>query len=276
MAKTKSGSYWVDWANSNAKNSTSTDDLVDPFKTNAEAFIKALEDAGAKVVVTSTYRDSKRAYLFHWSWKIALGKAKAKYATPMTGVDIEWNHDNDFQSKTGAQEMVTGFDLAVPPNSNVAPSLHSNHTPRKAIDMKITWNGTIKVARKDGTPVDVPFVSDPNKNTLLHNVGARVERSLHRPAAIDEPPRRLIRAKTRSEPLCMQICRCGQMRRGCAAITSTNARETSVASMLDRRTRKSASISISRARRSGKRKPLSPVVASAFDALPPFNHQSTP
>ncbi len=65
MAKTKSGKYWVTWADTNAKNSSSVDDLAEPFKVHAKAFIKALEDAGAKVKVRATRRDAKRAYLFH-------------------------------------------------------------------------------------------------------------------------------------------------------------------------------------------------------------------
>ena len=68
MAKTKSGKYWIAWANAHAKNSSSVADLADPFKTHAKEFIKALEDAGATVEVTATKRDAKRAYLFHWSW----------------------------------------------------------------------------------------------------------------------------------------------------------------------------------------------------------------
>lgn len=172
MAKTKSGTYWVTWANTNAKNSTSVDDLVDPFKTNAKAFIKALEDAGATVTVESTLRDAKRAYLFHWSWKISLGKAKPSDATAKTGVDIEWDHGNAAQSKTGAQQMVHGFGLAVPPKSKVAPSLTSVHIAGKAIDMDISWSGDLSVKKKDGTVVKIRYMSDANSNTKLHQVGA--------------------------------------------------------------------------------------------------------
>ena len=81
MANTKSGSYWVTWANAHAKNSTSVDDLVEPFRANAKAFIKALTDAGATVSVSATRRSDKRAYLFHWCWRIGLGKAKASVST---------------------------------------------------------------------------------------------------------------------------------------------------------------------------------------------------
>lgn len=172
MAKTKSGTFWVTWANVNAKNSTSVEDLVEPFKANAKAFIKALRDAGAIVSVSTTRRSDKRAYLFHWCWKIGLGKAKASDATAMAGVDIEWDHGDAAKSKQGAKEMISGFGLAVPPNSTNAPALLSNHTPGKAIDMDIAWTGTLKVKKKDGTEESVQFMANVNKNTKLHAVGA--------------------------------------------------------------------------------------------------------
>jgi hypothetical protein len=172
MAKTKSGKYWVRWADKNAKNSDSVDDLTDPFKTNVKAFIDALKAAGATVKVKATRRDAKRAYLFHWSWLIALGKKKPSAATSMGGVDIEWDHGDLARSKAGAREMVDGFGLAVPPKSTVAPSLTSNHIAGKAIDMDITWKGTLKVKNKDGTVAHVPFMSDVNHNKKLHAVGA--------------------------------------------------------------------------------------------------------
>ena len=172
MAKVKSGIYWVTWANAHATNSTSVDDLVEPFKANAKAFIKALEDAGATVDVSTTKRSDKRAYLFHWCWKIGLGKAKASEATSMLGVDIEWDHGDSEKSKKGAKEMIVGFGLAVPPNSTNAPSLTSNHTPGKAIDMDIAWTGTMKVKKKNGAEESVPFMAIVNQNTKLHTVGA--------------------------------------------------------------------------------------------------------
>src|SRR5882762_6436755 len=127
MAKTKSGAFWLTWANANAKNSTSIDDLAQPFKSNAKAFIKALQAAGANVDIGTTRRSDKRAFLFHWCWLIGLGKAKASEATVMPGVDIEWDHGDDTNSRNGAQEMIDGFGLAVPPISINPPALNSNH-----------------------------------------------------------------------------------------------------------------------------------------------------
>lgn len=171
MAKTKSGKYWVTWASTNAKNSTSIDDLEATFKPKAKAFVDALKAAGATVTIGTTKRSDKRAYLFHWSWKIALGKAKPSDATTMIGVDIEWDHGNEADSKKGAKEMVDGFGLAVPPKSTNAPSLTSHHIKGKAIDMTIKWVGTLKVKKKDGTVAEVPSMTSVNLNTKLHAVG---------------------------------------------------------------------------------------------------------
>jgi len=167
----KSGKYWVTWANTNAKNSNKIDDLEASFKTNVNAFIKALKDAGATVDVSTTKRSDKRAYLFHWSWKISQGKCKPSDPTKKAGVDIQWDHGDLAKSKAGALEMVNGFGLAVPPRSVLAPSMTSNHISGKAIDMTIKWTGIMKVKKKDGTEVQVAFSANVNTNTALHAVG---------------------------------------------------------------------------------------------------------
>lgn len=171
MAKTKSGKYWVTWANTNAKNSTSVDELEATFKAKVKQFIKALKDAGATVTVSTTKRSKKRAYLFHWSWKISQGKVKANAVPAHAGVNIDWDHGDNAKSKKGAKEMVAGFGLAVPPRSTNPPSLSSNHISGKAIDMTIKWNGKIKIAKKDGTKVEVSYMSNVNSNTDLHKIG---------------------------------------------------------------------------------------------------------
>jgi len=168
----KSGSYWVTWANSNAKNSDKIDDLDADFRSKVKDFIAALEAAGATVTVEATKRSEKRAYLFHWSWKIQQGKCKPSDPTTMAGVDIQWDHGSDADSKKGAKEMVDGFALAVPPASTVAPALTSTHISGKGIDMKIKWTGTLKVKNKTGVEISIPWNANANANTLLHQVGA--------------------------------------------------------------------------------------------------------
>ena len=61
--------------------------------------------------------------------------------------------------------MVDGFDLVH------EPPLNSRHIPGLAIDMKITWAGTINVRKKDGSNVAIAYMTDVNANTALHDVG---------------------------------------------------------------------------------------------------------
>lgn len=171
--KKLSGKHWVEWRNKNAPNTKSLDDLISPFKENVKEFIKAMEDAGMSVSVTNTLRSTKSAYLFHWCWKIGLGKAKAKDAAKMDGVDIEWDHGDDEKSKAGAKEMIDGFGLAVPPKSEYPPALSSRHTEGRAVDMDITWTKDVKIKKKDGTEVDIKGTPRTGAaNTVLHQVGA--------------------------------------------------------------------------------------------------------
>lgn len=157
---TKSGKYWVSWAHTFAKNSEKIDDLAPTFRGYVRQFVRALTDAGATVSVSATRRSENRAYLFHWSWKISQGKCKPSEATKMVGVDIEWDHGDNVQSRAGALEMVNAFGLAVPPRSTNPPSLTSSHIRGEAIDMTIKWAGVIKVKKKDGT--ETPLTFTPN------------------------------------------------------------------------------------------------------------------
>jgi hypothetical protein len=167
-----SGKYWVTWADTYAKNSNAINDLEVGFRESAQLFVKALTDAGADVIISTTRRSEKRAYLFHWSWKISQNRCKASEAATMPGVDIQWDHGDADKSRRGALEMVQGFGLAVPPKSTNPPSTTSNHIIGKAIDLTITWTGTITVKKKNATEVKVMFMRDVNANTALHAIGA--------------------------------------------------------------------------------------------------------
>lgn len=165
-----SGRYWVTWQKTYAPNSKRVDDLELQFRAKVTDFIKALRAAGAKVDEKHTLRTPQAAYLWDWAWQIAKGKARPKDAKPYSGPlpvpDIEWDHGNDANSIKAANEMVAGFELIHQPSPK---SLHLSGT---AIDMKITWTGTIDVKKKDGSKVSIPYMSDVNANTDLHTVGA--------------------------------------------------------------------------------------------------------
>ncbi len=160
----KSGRYWVGWVHRFGLTSKDIKDLEQPFRAGVEQFITALENARAKVVVEHTWRSDEAAYLFHWAYRIAKGTARPKDPPRHRAADIQWDHGVNAQSRKGAQEMVTGFMLTS------QPSLDSRHKEGKAIDMKITWTGTIQVLNKYGTPVDVPFMINVNANRALRDV----------------------------------------------------------------------------------------------------------
>ncbi|MCF0060650.1 hypothetical protein MUK70_15520 [Dyadobacter chenwenxiniae] len=167
----KSGKHWKQWADLNAPNSKGLMALDPHFRIQVKDFVEALVAAGAVVSVQATRRSARRAYLFHWSWLIALGKCSPSAATSMEGVDISWDHGNKMQSIAGAEEMVRAFGLAIPPRSNVAPALRSNHILGKAVDLDINWVGKIHVQKKDGTKIELTYQDNPNTNKKLIEVG---------------------------------------------------------------------------------------------------------
>jgi hypothetical protein len=160
-----SGAAWFTANQGKYPNSKKVEDLEETFKKNVEEFLKALKDAGATVTIASTKRSADRAYLMHYSWKVAKGEIKPEDVPDRAGVDIEWDHGELAKSKKGAQEMLDKFKL-----KHVA-SLTSLHIAGKAIDMSITWTGKLKIKDKSGTEQEVDFNSDVDLNTKLHEVG---------------------------------------------------------------------------------------------------------
>jgi hypothetical protein len=87
-AAEKSGKAWV----SKHPGSAKVEDLDKDFRPKVEEFVKAAKDAGATVNITSTLRPKRRAYLMHWSWRIAKKDFDAKEVPAMAGVDVDWWH----------------------------------------------------------------------------------------------------------------------------------------------------------------------------------------
>ena len=97
-----SGRYWVAWQKRYFPTSTKTSDLRGQFRTGVEAFIKALQAAGATVKIDETYRSKQAHDLFRWSYKIANRTARPKDPPPFTGIHIQWDHGNLASSIRGA------------------------------------------------------------------------------------------------------------------------------------------------------------------------------
>jgi hypothetical protein len=155
-----SGKAWV----ARFPTSRSILDLKPPFISKMANFHNALIKAGAKVKINATLRPPERAYLMHWSFKIATGVIDPIQVPAMPGVDIIWSHGDLEKSRSAAQEMVTGYGIAHP------PALTSNHIRGLAIDMSITWSGTLKIKDAAGSVVGIGTPRSGG-NTRLHKVG---------------------------------------------------------------------------------------------------------
>lgn len=168
MAKILSGAAWVE----KFPNSSSVDDLVEPFRANADKFIAALKAAGAKVTVNATLRPKERAYLMHWSFRIARENYDPQQVGAMDGVEIEWVHRDALgnkmavESKGAAEEMVNGYDVVY------RPVLVSRHTQGLAIDMDISWaSSLLQIEDASGKKVTIKSGARNGGNPQLHVVG---------------------------------------------------------------------------------------------------------
>ena len=135
MPKQLSGLPWV----VKFPTSRSTDDLTEPFRSNCKKFVAAMQAAGANVTIAATLRPQQRAYLMHWSFRIAKELFDPELVPGMDGVDIGWVHRDTMgrvllaESRDAAAMMVTGFVIVF------RPALTSRHSEGNAIDMGIFW-----------------------------------------------------------------------------------------------------------------------------------------
>jgi len=195
-----SGSAWVTWANTNAPGSKVLSTLSDTFRPMVTDFIAALKAGGADVEepYTATYRPPMRAYLFRWSWLINIcgtDSSASDSCSAFTSVaavpcfddtvpaaqtacavdpKIQWGHGTDAASIAGAGEMVSGFSLATPTSTHpsyVAPAHPSRHEIHAAIDMKISWDGTLTFKKKNGDDIEIEWLGSQNGTPKLHELG---------------------------------------------------------------------------------------------------------
>ena len=159
-----SGSIWV----GQFLGSNQTKDLEPDFRQNVESFLTALRKSQASIRISATYRPTQRAYLMHWSWKIVKQNYDASQVPSMAGVYINWNHGDQNESKSKAQEMVNGYQIN---NLKVPPALKSRHTQRKAIDMNISWKNTLIIEDRDGYKSTISSVPRDGTNSELIEVG---------------------------------------------------------------------------------------------------------
>jgi len=155
-----SGSQWC----ARFPGSRSVNDLAVPFRNSVVAFLNALHkaDPPATVVINATLRPPERAYLMHYAWLIAHDQIQPPAVPNMNGVDIIWDHPN---AVSAAQQMVHTYRMAF------VAALESDHTRGVAIDMDITWSGTLHIKEADGATRTISTGPRDNNNPELQAVG---------------------------------------------------------------------------------------------------------
>lgn len=169
MAKELSGPSWVE----RFPDRVTTAAMTEPFRSNCEAFIAALQAAGADVTVVSTLRPMERAYLMNSAWRIGRKLAAPAQIGSLPGVDIEWVHRTtwgavDLQASiAAAKAMIAAFGLGA------YEARKSNHTLGLAIDMAITWSDTLRIANPKGATAEISSSPRTGMNKDLWEIGRR-------------------------------------------------------------------------------------------------------
>lgn len=146
-------------------------DLASPFRENVDAFVTALTNAGATVSIAATYRPAERAYLMHYAYRIAREGLDPRQVPARANIDIEWVHrkaNNQVDlvaSRNAAEDMVVAYGIVY------RPALNSQHTARLAIDMTISWSGTLSIKNARGAQVEIKGTPRSGQNAELHAVG---------------------------------------------------------------------------------------------------------
>lgn len=126
----------------------------------------------------------------HWAWKIVNQDVDPQTVPEREGIDIEWAHTDEAgryskeKSVAGAKAMVDGYGLQ---NLKVAPALTSRHIQGDAIDMTISWEGTLTLKNASGTSVSISTEPRTGMNTELHAVGATYKVIKFKGGAADKP-----------------------------------------------------------------------------------------
>jgi hypothetical protein len=119
-----SGAHWC----AQFPTSTNLDSLAEPFRSNLRRFIAMIESNGGNARVNATRRPRERAYLMHYSFRIARMGTNPGRVPAQSGLDIIWNHPRAVEA---AEQMVQGYGIVY------EPALNSLHTLGQAVDMVV-------------------------------------------------------------------------------------------------------------------------------------------
>ncbi|MGV7210849.1 hypothetical protein ACLB1G_23705 [Oxalobacteraceae bacterium A2-2] len=149
--------------------SSDTRDLTGSFRHAVDDFIYAMIEAGIKVGVEATYRPAKRSYLMHWSWRIVNDGVDPASVPAMSDVGIQWEHPSATASLRAAKDMVDALSMR---RLRTKPALRSQHNLGLAIDMSLSWRGTVSVRDATGRMVQIKSTPRNGLNRQLIEVGA--------------------------------------------------------------------------------------------------------
>jgi hypothetical protein len=149
--------------------SVDTRDLSGTFRPAVNDFISAMIEAGIKVKIEATYRPVKHSYLMHWAWRIVNDGIDPATIPAMVGVEIEWKHATVAGSVKAANEMVDALAIR---RLRTRPALRSQHNVGLAIDMSLSWSGTVSVKDANGEPVRIKTTPRTGMNRELIKVAA--------------------------------------------------------------------------------------------------------
>ena len=168
MSKILSGPVWV----ARFPNSNRTDDLAEPFRSNAEKFIAALKAARATVSVNATLRPKERAFLMHFSYLVGKDGEDPERVPEMGGVDIDWVHRDAAGKKDSSASQKAAALMAAGYGIVFRPAAVSHHSDGTAIDMNIFWTAAeLKVKDGAGNLVTLKTGARNGGNPELHVVG---------------------------------------------------------------------------------------------------------
>lgn len=143
---------------------------LDPtFKPSVDTFFSALDASGARYIVSAVYRPKERAYLMHWSYKIAKGTISPDKVPSHDGILIEWVHPTAAASIAAAKSMCDTYRTF---HLGTEPALHSQHEVRLAVDVSISWVGTLTIQNKDGKEIKITSEPRTGMNRDLIAAGA--------------------------------------------------------------------------------------------------------
>jgi hypothetical protein len=160
--------------------------LSNPFHSEAQLFVATLRAALGKATtpnnpnIISTRRPLQRADLMNYSWRI-VSSNKQYHLDPrnvpsIPGVPICWTYtktDGTYDAQASiaaAQAMVKGYQID--PTLKLPPSLTSNHIKGFAMDMAVSWQGTLTIRDASGTIVTITSSPRTQMNPQLWKVAA--------------------------------------------------------------------------------------------------------